>query len=48
MVDLLVRVRAYVSEIDLRKLETATDLRIGRRFDNLKKGHTYGIQMSVA
>ena len=39
MADLLVRVRVsrYVSDvIDLRKLETAIDLRIGRRNENLK------------
>jgi len=33
-------VRAYVSDvIDLRKWETAIDLRIGCWFENLKKGH---------
>ena len=46
MADLLVKIRAYVSDVDLRKRETAIGLRIGRhlkkdiiiiRFENLKK-----------
>ena len=38
MADLLVRVSRYVSDvIDLRKLETAIDLRIGRQYENLKE-----------
>ena len=40
MVDLLVRVRAYISDVIGRlfeKWEMAMDLRIGRRFEKLKK-----------
>ena len=32
---------------DMRKWETTIDLRIGCRFDNLKKGDRSEVQMSV-
>ena len=34
-------------DVNFRKRETATDLRIGCQFENLKKGHRSEVQMSV-
>ena len=53
MADLLVMVRVYVRDVDLRNnhrfenLKNDTDLRIGRRFENLKTGHRSEVQMSM-
>ena len=34
-------------DVDLRKLEMAIDLRIGRQFENLKKGHGFKDSTSI-
>ena len=34
-------------DVDFRQWEMAIDLRIGHRFENLKKGHRSEAQMSV-